>query len=94
MLNGKWKHTLDVSDVFYHGDPDDVYALNKGMHDVAERVERWQNAYFPTDWEFEYIADELVDAASAEDIDWFNEVWDRLYDWADSNRVWVRTWTV
>lgn len=89
-MSRMWEYRLDVGDVFYHGDDD--YLLNKGMHDVAERVERYQNAYFPVDDEFEDIADELVDAASAEDIEWFNAVWDALYDWADAHRVWIKTW--
>lgn len=82
-------YTLDVSDAFYSGD--DTGMLNKAMHDVAELVERWQNANFPLDWDFEMLADELLDAARAEDIDWFNVVWDGIYDWADDHRVWIKT---
>ena len=88
-MNRPWEFTLDVSDVFYHGPEDEP--LFGAMRAVAQKVERWQNAMFPVDNEFELIADELVDAASAEDIEWFNLVWDALYDWADDSRVWVKT---
>ena len=85
-----WEYTLDVSDVFYHG-PSDREPLFEGMRGVAKKVEQYQSASWPVDHEFELIADELVDAASAEDIEWFNLVWDALYDWADEHRVWIKT---
>lgn len=89
-MSKKWEFTLDVSDVFYTG-PSEGEELEEGMRLVAQKVERYQNSMFPTDWEFESIADELVDAAQDRDIDWFNAAWDALYDWADHNRVWIKT---
>lgn len=90
MVTNQWYYVLDVSDVFYHGD-DDGEILFAAARAVAKKVEQWQNAMFPLSGELEELADELVDAASAEDIEWFNQVWDALYDWADANRVWIKT---
>lgn len=86
-----WEYTLDVSDVFYHGDSDRE-PLFEAMLAVAQKVERYQNASWPVDDELELIADELLDAAKAKDIEWFNLVWDALYDWADDHHVWIKTW--
>ena len=89
MQHKRWEHTLDVSEDFYTGNDD--RALETAMFRVAERVERWQNAMFPLDSDLEAIADDLVNAAYDDDIDWFNELWDMLYDWADGHRVWIKT---
>lgn len=91
MHHKKWEHTLDVSLEFYTGDDD--RALETAMIRVSERVERWQNAMFPLDTDLEAIADDLVNAAYDNDINWFNELWDMLYDWADTNSTWIKTRT-
>lgn len=53
-----------------------------------DRTKEW------ADWrqEIMLLAEELLDAAEADDQDWFNDAWDRMYDIADADRVTILLW--
>ena len=77
--------------------PRKVYDLTK---DVVARLTVLRDNVFPEDWYLddiiEYFRDLMEDAdslfppvdVSTED---FDEVWHELYNWADKNRLWIRT---
>ena len=44
-----------------------------------------------TDGELEDLIDEMEALDSESTLDDFDDVWDRIYDWADSNHVWIAT---
>lgn len=74
-----WRRTLDLSDVFRSDTP---FAERRDV--MVKRV----RALNPSDGDLQQIADELADAADGDEWD---IPWDEFYDWADANRVWVKT---
>lgn len=83
----KWIATVDVSDKW----KSDEYTTEAQMEYAAQVVDsfsaKWDGDYKE---ELEMIAEELVDAAESEDVEWFDAVWGQFYDWADDVRVWVK----
>lgn len=78
----RWKHTLDLSDVFHDG-----------SRTFEERrtliVARIRNAsFYDIDGDCADIIDDLSNSPNHHNFDYF---WNQFYDWADDNRVWVKT---
>lgn len=76
-----WMKTIDVSDVFRGNAP---WPERRDI--MVSRVRALDP--IDSDGELQDIADDL---AVAEDGDEWDDPWDRFYDWADENRVWVVT---
>ena len=80
-----WDKRLDVSDLFHHDLP---------FADFRDRVvQRIRNSGW-LDGRDEF--DELVELvnehlAYAQDVKEFDELWDAVYDHADTDRVWIKT---
>jgi hypothetical protein len=77
-MNG-WSKTLDLGDIFHADKP-----FPEKRDAMVTRI----RALDPNDAELDDIADELADA---QDGDEWDRVWAWFYDWADYNRVWIRT---
>lgn len=86
MAMPRWKHTLDIKAVWQ----DEGLPLPEKGKAIAERIKA---APFYADGgpDLEFLVEELEDAAADDDVDWFDDAWDRFYDWADAERVWVKT---
>lgn len=84
----RWVATLDVKDVW----KDDFFTTEEQMLIVSGRLDNFAANWQGEEKEYlEDLAEELADAAHSENVDWFDQVWAALYDWADDNRVWVAT---
>ena len=83
----QWREKVLLGDVF---DDDDMPFPERRDTIVARlRASRWFGEY--DEWsELHEIIDNLADA---ENVDQFDDWWDRLYDEADTDRVWVDIWT-
>jgi len=79
---GNWVWTLDIKDDWQAEIP---------VRELAHRVAAKLRGAPP------YVTGvrEWIDAFSEATEDWtsddFDAVWDRLYDWADLQRVWIKT---
>ncbi len=93
-LNKKWKTTLNFAH-FYHDSSISVEEKGKMVAailqkkfkkelDLAEDFE-----LSDLSWLFTFCTGIAEEGITAEDD--FNEQMSRLYDWADSNRIWVNT---
>lgn len=79
-----WAHKIDVS-LYFHNDE---LSLEQKRDAIVTHIKasRW----FKTadeDSELHSFVDELSDV---DDVDWFNGMWDALYDLADYDRVWIK----
>lgn len=82
----RWKQRVDVGDLFHDDDlplPDKGAAIARRLRTL--RIEG-------DDLVFDETLEELGDAANADDVEWFDAVWNGVYDWADGQRVWIETW--
>lgn len=81
-----WEHQLDIDDVFH----DDQLTVQQKTDAIVARIKAG-------DWYAELAEDlapvleELNDAAEADDVEWWDQVWDAFYDIADAARIWVKT---
>ena len=87
-----WQYKLDVSDLFHDEDlsfeqrRDGVVGRLRAAPFYEDDPIRWN-----ADTEELYlVVDELADT---DDEDYFDSVWNALYDWCDvDKRVWLNTW--
>ncbi len=85
MAMPRWKHTLDIKAIW---DNEEMPLPEKGKA-IVEKIKA--APFYGDDDELEMIVEELGDAAEADDVRWFDMVWNAFYDWADAERVWVKT---
>jgi hypothetical protein len=83
----RWKHTLDIKAVW----EDEEMPLPEKGKAICEKIKAAPFYPGPDGDDLEMIVEELEDAAKEDDVDWFDQVWSAFYDWADANRVWVKT---
>lgn len=84
MIRG-WKHKIDIKK--HLGDDIKNQQAARGVLKEVKKLER----HFKDDFEYEQITEELQGLAentetTANELD---ETLERLYDWADSERVWL-----
>ena len=80
-----WEYTVDVSDVFHN---DELDLTSKRDQIVATiRRNRWLKRSEYAD-ELTGILDEL---ATVETVADFDELWSQVYDIADVDRAWIKT---
>jgi hypothetical protein len=87
MAMPRWKHTLDIKAV-WQDEEMDLPTKGKAIAEKIKAAPFWPGADGD---DLEQIVEELEDAAEADDEHWFNLVWSAFYDWADAERVWVKT---
>lgn len=80
----RWKHKVDVSDVFHN----DTLTLSEKSQVIAARLARFTA---DDDTWLDELLEELCDAGHEGDMTWFDATWSGIYDWADSERVWIDT---
>ena len=73
-----WKYSLRITHLFT--EKEDKESIKKSMNDVADIIEK-----MPYLIDF----DRQFDFREVEDIDEANELIDELYDYCDSNKIWV-----
>lgn len=91
-----WKYTLNISKIWHDDDLD--------IQEKADYIRKTIQRMFSTNLDFEsenydedldIVVENLADLSSYDedlsDVDSFDEIWDAFYDWADFNRVWVKT---
>ena len=78
-----WKYKLQLADVWRN---DDLTFIER-RDEVVRRIKDSQ-FWDEDDTELYDIVDELADTDTP---DYFDQVWDAFYDWADAERVWVAT---
>ena len=81
-----WKETINLSDVW---EPSDVWDAEHAQ-DVAEKFSERAVTWSSVNPEIPHIIEELMDAAEADDQDWFNNAWEAMYDHADADRVFIK----
>lgn len=77
-----WGYTLDLTD-FWRAD----LPWFKKRDILVGRIEA-QPWYDENDYE---LVDILFDIANVESVQQFDRDWDKFYDYADDNRIWVKT---
>lgn len=84
-----WNNKLEISDVFH----DDSKTLDEKVTAIIERIRKakWFDKVNAENRDFEEILDEMKDAGTDNDVEWFDSVWDAAYDIFDSERIWVVT---
>lgn len=80
-----WKETVRLADVFH----DDALPLREKGETIVTRLRALRAE--GVDLDFDNTLEELTDAAEADDVGWFDQVWHAVYDWADAERVWIET---
>ena len=94
----RWNYTIDIKDEWdltkKYGDKVPRVELKKLVDLVHKLIQRlpenlltW-NLLDALDLLEESVDDNVEEFA---DLDLFNEGWNQLYDWADYNRVWIKT---
>lgn len=84
----RWRKTIDVAAIFANFDPD-ADDIADTRDDIVAILERdLASDLANNDYGLEQVIDGL---RYAETLDEFNEAWDYFYDWADDERVWVKT---
>ncbi len=82
----KWKHKLDVSDVFHN----DEVGFEELRDTVVSRI-RTSSFYRKAareSMEFEDVVEEL---SEVETVDQFDFIWSAVYDYADYYDCWITT---
>jgi hypothetical protein len=86
----KWKKTFDVSDMWRKAKNDEI-TIQVLSKTVAERLEKLKKS---DDYglEIEDFVDEFKDFSQDESLDKndFDNIWNRFYNFADRNRIWVK----
>lgn len=76
----RWDHTLDLRDIWKS-----VLPFEEQRAAVVARIKA-SRFYAQDSWGLEDI---VVELATADSVEEFDEWWDEFYDWADEHRVWV-----
>lgn len=84
-MSPQWSIRVELGDVFH--DDDMPWAEKRSR--ICARIEAATSRCMP-DWDLEEIIEEIH---ASQNPDEFDLVWDRFYDWADRNRVWVDPFT-
>lgn len=87
MAMPRWKHTLDIKAIW---ESEELSFPEKGKA-IVEKIKAAPFYDAERGGELEMIVEELEDAAAEDDVDWFDQAWSAFYDWADAERVWVKT---
>jgi hypothetical protein len=84
-----WKNRLNVAPYFHNDD----LTLEQKTKDIILiiRSRPWFNEDFGYFQELEDLLEEMSDAGEADDVEWFDAVWNAMYDIFDAERVWVVT---
>jgi hypothetical protein len=88
MPTNVWNHTLDLS-AFYH---DDSLTIREKAQRVVDTIKR--QAWYESEWTFEIedVVEEFEDFARVGDsVALFDKIMDDLYDFANGERIWVKT---
>lgn len=86
MPTNIWKYTLDLSDIFHS----DAHSFTNRRDIIVARIKRapFWTVEGQAGYELWEVTEELSDAPDSEA---FDRWWASFYDWADDNRVWVKT---
>lgn len=76
----QWLKQVDLKDVFH----DDEMPFEEKRDIIVRRLKKAFLGH-------EEANEILLDLATADDVDEFDEYWDALYDIADRERVWIST---
>lgn len=84
-----WSHNVKIGTIWQALENEDI-TVNESAKLIASKlrtlVPRVDNDGYVA-IELEELCDDLV--ADAHDAESFDDVWERVYDWADRNRVWI-----
>lgn len=90
MVNRGWKAKLRIGDVFHN----DGLSFEQRRDAIVRRFRALLQAGDVSQDSFGLSISELVDElAETENPDEFDWVWDEIYDWADTERVWIETFS-
>ena len=84
-----WKHNLYLAPMF-HSEEMSLESKTK-LIIMRIRSRPWFNEDFGYFQELEDLLEEMSDAGEADDVEWFDAVWNAMYDIFDAERVWVVT---
>lgn len=80
-----WDYTLRLGDMFH----DENMSFEQRRDEIVRRI-RASRFWDEDDGE---LVTTVSDLSAAWDVDEFDQFWDKFYDWADWNRVWVETFS-
>lgn len=83
---GVWLYKLDVSDVFHN----DSLSLIEKRNIITKRIRT--SAWAKTHDEYSQLTLLLDELAEVEDDAEFDSVWDCIYDIADKDKCWIKTY--
>lgn len=81
-----WKGTLKLGDIFHN----EEIPREQRLIDIASRFHDFV-AKRCDDFDALDLSEELTAAAKDADVDWFDSVWNEVYNWADANSLWIDT---
>lgn len=94
---GKWYYTVKLG---RHFTDDDLPWEDRARDAIAVLKAARPNLPVENDYEIDdadealnWIIDDLGNALETGDGDAFDNEWNRLYNWADENRVWIDTFS-
>jgi len=80
-----WKHTLDLRDVFHS----DVLSFEDRRDIIVGRIRA--SSWFKEYREYDDLQMAVEELADTDEVEWFDAVWDAIYDIADADRMWIST---
>ena len=80
----KWDYRVDLRQTFHNPE---LSMAEKAPRIAASMRVRLKGTRIWDD-EIDGLLEELADQTAADD---FDDVWDAVYDWCDTNRVWIET---
>ena len=81
----RWDHEVDLSDVFRNADLE--FTARRDV--IVERIS--EHAWFAGRDDFDLLVHAVRLLTKAKDFGDFNRAWELVYDEADADRVWIRT---
>jgi hypothetical protein len=83
----KWEYTIEVSDLY-----DSYISEECSLADFVAALKNRIEEIVPEEICAE-IEDDLTDLTFVEDDDEYDDVMDRIYDWANIHKIWIEEYT-
>lgn len=87
-----WKIKIDIADIWQkYEDDEDFDAFKEELVPILQSYQEEVSDKLDEDEAMDY--EDLVSeiANDTEDVEDFDNIWQRMYDWADYNKVWLGT---
>ncbi len=80
-----WDRKIDLKDVFHN----DAMTFEEKRDAIVGRIRA--SGWLDGRGEFDELVMFVEELADTDNLEWFDSVWDHIYDIADRDRVWIGT---